>query len=314
MVVRPGDFLGDDGGDDFSLPPNRDVPADIRSVSSPGPAYPPTNYYILPTIDLSKQVTNKQLMDKRIDIYSVSVFAAPPGYVATVQFGIATGAIPLPPAGQTIKILPSTREGLFITVPAGQAGSLLLAVNVELYGTVGPTQDQDIIYSRYLQAGSVNAGPSEQLYNPVGSGVLIRIKKIYAYSASAGTFLICPAMYRQLSNNGGGVLTLGTARYLDRRLAPANPVASNKDANIAGIIAGSTFDNLQYSDSPYSDAAGLPVAEVTFSGVMSVNVPELPQNILPFPIYLPQGTGCNVGYTQNGAGVTNSVYFIGNEL
>jgi hypothetical protein len=183
---------------------------------------------------------------------------------------------------------------------------------VEIYGQDETTAAAArVVYARSSQPGSVNSGPLIQLWNPPTPGgavpVNLVVSRIVASSAAAGRGSL-GFQRRQLSNNGGGVLTPGVARFLNRNLAPANPIVLLQDAGIVGVIAGSNFDNLFWSE--LGGTFQIPLSEelqtVNFSGTITTLDFLLGGDI----ITLPPGWGVAVQHSQNGAGTQMSAYFI----
>lgn len=250
-----------------------------------------------------------QIVPPGVEILTVAVLKSPAGFEATVKAGTGGQEIQLPQEGQGIKLCPPTNEGLYILVPAGQAGQLRLGINVELFGaSTEVLETPRIVYSRYQQAGSVNSGPAIQLRNGTVDKI-IRVLSVYVESATAAA--IWAVLHRrQISNNGGGVLTAGNARYLDRRKAPDNPILATRDAGIVGQIAGSTFDNQLFVEFAGGGATP-PVAEVIELARGPIGTTETP--LKGQVVTLNPGWALTVQQSQNGAGVQLSATFVATE-
>lgn len=246
-------------------------------------------------------------------VYGVYVISAPGP--ASLHFG--QGGQPWPVVqGKFYRCCPAETDGIFVSNTLA-AGFLLIAV-VYVGGAVEVSgQDETAaaavrsIYARGSQAGSINAGPTIQLFNPAtASGASPRnlvVQRAVAGSGVAGRASLA-FMRAQLSNNGGGVLTLGAARFLDRRLAPAAPIALVRDAGILGVIAGSTFDNLFYTE--LGGTFQIPGTEelhtVVFTGT-NTNVDFMQQGE---QIILAPGWGVSMQHSVNGAGTLMSGFFV----
>lgn len=266
--------------------------------------------YTIDLVDLSSPKEKTPIVSTLASpVVGVYIISAPGP--ATLHFG--QGGQPWPVVqGKYYKFCPPETDGIFVTNTVA-AGFLSVAVTYEKGSVEVIGQDETpqaavkAVYARSNQGGSVNSGPVVQLHNPANSGRNLIVNRIAAASGTAG-FCALTMMRRVLSNNGGGVLTLGAARFLDRRLAPANPIVLVRDAGILGTIAGSTFDNLFYTE--LGGAATVPITEalqtVAFAGAA---------NVLDFlrdnePITLSPGWGVQVQHFTNGVGVLMSAFFV----
>lgn len=222
--------------------------------------------------------------------------------------------------GKDYRLCPSETDGVFISNVAS-SGFLVLSVSyeggaIEINGQdESQSGDAQIVYGRANQAGSVNAGPIISLRNPASSTKIITLRRISCTSQTNGNLYL--AFHRNiLSNNGGGVLTSGARRFLNRSLAPANPMAVLDDAGIVGLISGSTFDNnfwTEYGLAPGA-AANFPPANaymaITVGG--GINVPgEFLFNGQIIRLY--PGWGVAAQHGVNGAGVQITASFYGSE-
>lgn len=238
---------------------------------------------------------------------------------ASIHFG--QGGEPLRLVqGKDYRPCPPETDGVFISNVAS-SGFLILAVtyadgSILIYGqdesVAGAAQ---IVYGRANQAGSLNAGPIVQLRNPANSGKIITVSRVSCTSATNGNLYL--AFQRNiLSNNGGGVLTAGARRFLDRSLAPATPMGVLDDSGIVGVVNGSTFDNnfwTEYGLAPGA-AANFPPANSYMSLIVGggVNVPgEFLFTGQFFRLY--PGWGAAVQHGVNGAGVQINASFYGTE-
>jgi hypothetical protein len=219
--------------------------------------------------------------------------------------------------GKYYKCCPAETDGIFVTNGAA-AGFLKVMVTYEGGAIEVSGQDETpaaaakIVYAVANQPGSVNAGPTIQLWNPPTVGGVpaqnLVVSRVVAGSAVVG-FAALLMMRRQLSNNGGGVLRTGAARFLDRRLAPADPIVLVRDAGILGVIAGSNFDNLFYSElgGTFQFPVGEALQTVRFTGGGAVNGDFLREGE---PITLAPGWGVSVQHSQNGAGTLMDAFFV----
>lgn len=270
--------------------------------------------YTIDAIDLSTAKEKTPIQSTlAAEVAGVYIVAAPGP--ASIHFG--GGGQPWPVVqGKYYKCCPPERDGIFVTNTRA-SGFMLVAVvfasgAIEVLG-----QDEAavaagrVVYSRPSQNGSVNSGPVVQLYNPAtasgASPVNLVIQRIVAATVVSGRASVS-FMRRQLSNNGGGVLTDGAARFLDRRLATAVPIALVRDAGIVGVIAGSTFDNLFYTE--LGGSFQVPLAEelhsASFGGTATTTDMLQPGEL----ITLSPGWGCQVQHSQAGAGTTMTVFFV----
>lgn len=256
--------------------------------------------YLVVPVDLGAQAgKSSQIVPPGSSINVVTVLKAPDGFSASVKAGSGGQLIPLPGQGQGVKLCPEVDEGLYIAVDAGQAGQLILLVNGEITGAARGQASQLIAYGRANQVGSVNAGPTVQLYNDVGSGKIIRVHAILAYSAVNGRIGVIRSAYK-LTGAGGGVLTQGVSDWLDTRLV---------GSTIKGIIQGANFDN------------GLPGGAGAINPNLYILGTQIGAGLQPPPVlpvgeygYLKEGQGLVVQHNQNGAGTSMDAFFIGEEL
>lgn len=116
------------------------------------------------------------------------------------------------------------------------------------------------------QVGTVNSGPTAQLYNPVGSGVILRCHRVLPSTANANTTSGLFLVNQRLSNSGGGTLTDFSTNsvWQDRSIAIA----------IKGQVLGTNFDNSlpggpQVPQTSY--LLGYDTFGDTFAEVLSVN-------------------------------------------
>lgn len=269
--------------------------------------------YTIDAIDLSVAVERSPIKSAAAaQVAGVYIVSAPGP--ASLHFG--QGGQPVPVVqGKYYKCCPPETDGIFVTCTVA-SGFMLVLVTYEGGAIEVEGQDETaaaaarIVYARPAQAGSVNSGPLIQLWNPpTASGASPRnlvIERIVATSGVAGRASVA-FLRRQLSNNGGGVLSSGAARFLDRRLAPANPMALVRDAGILGVITGSTFDNLFWSE--LGGTFQVPLTEelytVTFAG--TVTGIEL---LGTEKITLAPGWGAAVQHSVAGAGTAMSAFFV----
>lgn len=135
--------------------------------------------YMLQTVDLGTIAgAQSQPIALGVPICAVMVIAAPTGFVATIQDAQTQQAIPLPPAGQGFRFTDPTVNGLVVVAPKGQAGQLLLGLNLEPagYGSQA-TSGTAFKGSGQVQNNAANGGAIIQLSNPVGSGIVATISK-----------------------------------------------------------------------------------------------------------------------------------------
>lgn len=270
--------------------------------------------YVVEDIDVSVAREKTPITSSlAAEVYGVYV-AILPG-VASLHFG--QGGQPIPVVQGKYYKCPCQpeRDGIFVT-NAAAAGHMLVMVAysagpIEVSGQdETPVSAVKSVYARGAQAGSVNSGPIIQLWNPpTVSGVSPRnlvVERAVANTGAVGRVSVA-LMRRQLSNNGGGVLTNGAARFLDRRLAPADPIALIRDAGILGVIAGSTFDNLFYSE--LGGTFQIPQSEELYIAFFTGNNAN-EELITKEQIVLSPGWGMSMQHSQNGAGVQMSGFFI----
>src|SRR5207245_11705447 len=100
--------------------------------------------------------------------------------------------------------------------------------------------------------------------------------------------------------------TSGAARFLDRRLAPANPIASLRDAGIFGVIAGTTFDNLLFA-SEFASGAQMPLTEALWSARFAAQATD--ELLRSAVVTLAPGWGLTVQHSATGAGNQIDVAF-----
>lgn len=274
--------------------------------------------YTLITLDLSK-VRDREPIPATLSNPVATVNAQLVPGAAYIHFGQGGEQLRIV-QGKDYRPCPAETDGVFVTNVAS-SGFLVLAVTyaggaIEVNG-----QDESqsgaaqIVYGRANQAGSVNAGPIIQLRNPANSTKIITLTRISAVSATNGNLYL--AFQRNiLSNNGGGVLTPGARRFMDRSLAPAAPMAVLDDVGIVGIINGSTFDNnfwTEYGLAPGA-AANFPPANAYSALIVGAGV-NVPGEFLftgQFARLYP-GWGVAVQHGVNGAGVQITASFYGNE-
>lgn len=239
---------------------------------------------------------------------------------ASVHFGASGEPIRLV-QGKEYRPCPGETDGVFISNVAS-SGQLVLIISyegglIEIEGSdesgIGSAQ---VVWGKAAQAGSVNSGPLVQLRNPANSGKIIKLSRVSATSGTNGNIYL--AFQRNIiSNNGGGVLSTGSKRFLDRSLATANPMTVSDDAGISGLIAGSTFDNAFWTE--YGLAAGaamnFPPTSATFQLLVAggINIPGEFLYTFGQEIRLYPGWGCAVQHGVNGAGVTMNVQLFGVE-
>lgn len=238
---------------------------------------------------------------------------------ASIHFGQGGEAIRLV-QGKDYRPCPPEQDGVFISNVVSSGFLVLMLTfdggSIEIDGNdeslSGAAQ---ICYGRANQAGSVNAGPIISLRNPANSGKIITVTRVSAQSATNGNLYL--AFHRTiLSNNGGGVLTSGARRFLDRSLAPANPMAVLDDAGISGLVTGSTFDNNFWTDYGLAPGAApnFPPANAYSTLIVGggINVPGeflfTGQRLTLYP-----GWGVAVQHGVNGAGVNINASFYGTE-
>lgn len=271
--------------------------------------------YTIDALDLSVAVEKKVIPSSQAaQVAGVYILSAPGP--ASLHFG--QGGQPIPVVqGKYYKCCPPEHDGIFVTC-AVAAGFMLVLVTYEGGAIEVSGQDETataaarVVYSKPAQAGSINSGPLIQLWNPpTTSGASPRnllVTRVVASSGVAGRASI-GLLRRQLSNNGGGVLTLGAARFLDRRLAPANPMALVRDAGILGVISGSTFDNLFWSE--LGGTFQIPLTEelhsTQFSGTNTAV--DLLRDATE-TITLAPGWGCAVQHSVAGAGTAMTGFFV----
>ena len=256
-----------------------------------------------------------------------ATLAAP---VATVYAQVVPGAasVHFGQGGEPVRLIqgkdyrpcPAESDGIYVS-NLTSSGFLILTVTfaggaIEINGddesVAGAAQ---IVYGRASQGGSVNSGPIIQLYNPANSGKQIKVTRLSLTSASNGNMYL-GFTRNPLGNNGGGVLTNGAKRFLDRNLAPANPMTVADDAGISGLIRGSTFDNNFWTEYGLAPGAAFqfPVTSATAILAVSAGV-NIPGEFLSDGQFfvLPPGWGAAVQHGVNGAGVVISAAFYGTE-
>lgn len=271
--------------------------------------------YVVEAIDLSagrdRTPIISTLANKVATVHAIQV----PG-AASLHFG--QGGQPWPIVqGKEYEPCPPESDGIFVTNVAA-SGFMLLGISFEVGavlvrgGDESLTRTGQIVWGKGLQAGSVNSGPVIQLFNPANSGKTIQLTQVRATSGSNGNIYLI-FQRRQASNNGGGVLTLGAKRFLDRSLAPANPIVAVADAGISGIISGTTFDNLLFQ-TEFLNGALIPVTEAILIAIIAGGI-NAAVDFFPTGIFsrLPPGWAATLQHNLNGAGVTMNGSFIGTE-
>jgi len=249
--------------------------------------------------------------------------------IATVNAQVVPGAasIHFGQGGEPIRLIqgkdyrpcPPESDGIFVSNVAS-SGLLILTVTFE-GGAIEINGDDEtvagaaqIAYGRANQAGSVNSGPIIQLYNPANSDKQIKVTRVTVSSASNGNIYL--AFERnQLGTGGGGVLTNGSKRFMDRNLAPANPMTVSDDAGISGLIRGSTFDNGFWTEYGLAPGAAFQFPTTSATNAISLtatlNVGEF---LLTGQFFvLPPGWGAAVQHGVNGAGILLTASFYGTE-
>lgn len=269
--------------------------------------------YTIDAIDLSVAVEKKPIPSSLASQVAGVYIVSAPG-PASLHFG--QGGQPVPVVqGKYYKCCPAETDGIFITCTVA-AGFMLVLVTYEGGAIEVSGQDETataaarVIYSKPAQAGSVNSGPLIQLWNPPTVGGAsprnLVVSRVVASSGVAGRASLA-FQRRQLSNNGGGVLTLGAARFLDRRLAPANPIVLVRDAGILGVISGSTFDNLFWSE--LGGTFQIPLTEELHSTQFSGTNTAV-DLLRDETITLAPGWGCAVQHSVAGAGTAMTAFFV----
>lgn len=259
-----------------------------------------TGYQVLPPIDLAASAGRVvPVVSPGTDVYALSVLQAPPNFSASFKAGNGGQLAPLPNQGQGFKICPTSSEGIFVSVPVGQAGQLILAINLEFSGSAPPRDPVLAGYGKANQVGSVNAGPTVQLYNDVGSGRILRVHSVLVASGVNGRVGGIRSGYK-LTGSGGGALTQGAKQYLDSRQV---------DGNLKALIQGATFDNGLIGGTGVI-AVGLYIVGTQLSANVPAAVLYVPEEMG----YLTEGNGLIVQHNVNGAGTSMDVFFLAEEL
>ena len=145
--------------------------------------------YVIESIDLSaardRTPIESTFANKVATVHAISV----PG-ACSLHFG--QGGQPWPIVqGKEYEPCPPEDDGIFVSNVAA-AGRLLLGITFEAGSVVVRGNDEagtragQIAWGRAQQAGSVNAGPTIQLFNPALSGRVIQLSQIRAVSAANG--------------------------------------------------------------------------------------------------------------------------------
>lgn len=272
--------------------------------------------YTVESLDLSAARDRTPIASTLANPVATVYAAILPGQMS-VHFGQGGQAIPMV-QGKQYRPCPGEKDGVFFSNVAS-SGSALVVITYETGSISIEGQDESltrsglIAYGRAAQPGSVNSGPAIQLHNPAASGKVILVSRISCAVNTNGTVYL--VLHRkQIGNSGGGVLTNGAKRFLDRFLAPANPITVVDDAGISGLIRGTTFDNNFFTEFGLAPgvAANFPIASAFMFLLMNNTTPG--EFLAPGQlIRLPPGWGCTTQHGPNGVGVQLGTVFYGVE-
>lgn len=130
-------------------------------------------------VDLSRS-GSQPLVVAGAPCFALTVFSLPFGTQLMAKDG-AGNVFPLYFATQTVKFCPPITNGLTLIVPAGLAGTLLLGINAEQYGTLPANQGSapaTYLGGAYLTTAGNGAGQYSvlQLVNPANSGKMVVLR------------------------------------------------------------------------------------------------------------------------------------------
>ncbi len=227
--------------------------------------------YQLQTVDLG-QAAGGQTPPFAIGIpvCSVMVIAAPTGFTASIADAQTKQYVPLPPAGQGFAFLDPVVGGLVVSAPAGQAGLLLLALNLTPAGFAAQAGGQAFKGSASIADLGVNTAGIIQLLNPTGSGVVATVTKVgmerSSLSGTGGLYLAADiGTQAGFVPNGfttGGIIQpmsgAAIAAGIQSKLVYRFRQDGATPANSQGGIPGTAVHNLTTSQvaAPVLDPAG----------------------------------------------------------
>lgn len=264
--------------------------------------------YAVVTVDLSKTVERQEIVKRGFPMTKLTVRRMPIGTDASLHFGEKGQAVPLITQGERFALCPSESGGLYITVPAAQAGLLVLLVSaavgeVDSLGAGVPTSGdvrvpRSPIMGSIETPGSLNGPATIHLLNPASAtGRLIRLRKLQLHCSTGNVIKIRRTNSPIDLAGAGSTLVDDVPVHVDERDS-ATIIGEFRGTNFTAGGATFTRANAQWQFpfvDPMDGRARVYMEEV-----------EFPQTILP-------GSAVEIAVDANGAGVVLRAHAIWDE-
>lgn len=252
--------------------------------------------YSVVTVDLTQSVERKTIVPRGFPMAKLTVRRMPVGTDASLHFGEKGQAVPLITQGERFALCPSESGGLYITIPPGQGGTLVLLVSadvgeVDSLGAGVPNlgdirSPRSPIHGSVETNGSLNGPATIHLLNPVGSLRLVRLRKLQLWCSTGQVIKVRRTSSPIDLAGAGSVLTDDTPVRLDERDATSILAEFRGTTFTAG---GATFTRAQSQwQFPITDQQG--------NGRFYYLTEE------DFPQSIREGSAVEIAVDANGAG------------
>lgn len=151
------------------------------------------SYHVV-NVSLGAVLDRKEIVPPGFPVSKITVRGMALGASVSLHYGNAGEAIPLITQGERFALCPAERGGIYVSVPTAQAGSLLLLISstegeVDSLGVGAPGGGDVRIPTSPIAAsietpGSLNGPAFIHLLNVVGSGRLVRLRKLQLWCSN----------------------------------------------------------------------------------------------------------------------------------
>lgn len=255
--------------------------------------------YRVATINLGVATGNTplELAPPGTPISKITIRKMPLGAAVLFHFGgPSKEGIDLITQGERFGICPAETNGVYVTVPVAQAGQMKVILSsptgeVDSLGVGAaaggdPTQPQSPVLWEVETPGSLNGPAFIQISNPVGSGRLLKLRKLFVF-ISTGNIVKVRRTNAPINIVGAGstIVTAVQLRMDERDLT-----------TIKAIVAGSNFT---------VGGASFLRAAAQWQVVLTnpVEFARVREPDSEFPIYIKEGSAVEISADANGAGI-----------